>query len=51
MDDVLREWTVAVKAELGIDLEVDRGSLNWRQTDTWSACRPVPSQPSPASSP
>lgn len=27
MDDVLKEWTAAVKADLGIDLEVDRALL------------------------
>lgn len=27
MGDVLREWTAAVKADLGIDLEVDRALL------------------------
>ncbi|MFF8633552.1 DUF6457 domain-containing protein [Streptomyces pilosus] len=27
MDDVLKEWTAALKAELGIDLEVDRDLL------------------------
>ncbi|MGC0400449.1 hypothetical protein RKD27_003093 [Streptomyces sp. SAI-126] len=26
-DDVLKEWTAAVKADLGIDLEVDRALL------------------------
>ena len=27
MDDVLQKWTAAVKADLGIDLEVDRALL------------------------
>lgn len=27
MDDVLKEWTAAVQADLGIDLEVDRTLL------------------------
>ncbi|MEV4257147.1 DUF6457 domain-containing protein [Spirillospora sp. NPDC049652] len=27
MDDVLTEWTAAVQAELGIDIEVDRALL------------------------
>ncbi|KOU77224.1 hypothetical protein ADK57_02970 [Streptomyces sp. MMG1533] len=27
MDDVLKEWTAAVKADLGIDIEVDRALL------------------------
>ncbi|WP_399133269.1 DUF6457 domain-containing protein [Streptomyces sp. Li-HN-5-11] len=27
MDDVLAQWTAAVKADLGIDLEVDRSLL------------------------
>ncbi|WP_399028908.1 hypothetical protein [Streptomyces sp. 15-116A] len=27
MDDVLREWTAAVQADLGVDLEVDRALL------------------------
>lgn len=27
MDDVLQEWTAALKADLGIDLEVDRAFL------------------------
>ncbi|CAM5568103.1 hypothetical protein SAURM35S_02939 [Streptomyces aurantiogriseus] len=27
MDDVLKEWTAALKAELGIELEVDRTLL------------------------
>lgn len=27
MDDVLKEWTAAVQADLGIDLEVDRALL------------------------
>lgn len=27
MDDVLNEWTAAVKAELGIDLDVDQSLL------------------------
>lgn len=27
MDDVLQEWTAVLKAELGIDLEVDRALL------------------------
>ncbi|MDH6522149.1 hypothetical protein M2159_008528 [Streptomyces sp. SAI-090] len=27
MEDVLKEWTAAVKADLGIDLEVDRALL------------------------
>ncbi|MFE0965494.1 DUF6457 domain-containing protein [Streptomyces fungicidicus] len=27
MDDVLKEWTAAVKADLGVDLRVDRALL------------------------
>ncbi|GAA3480688.1 hypothetical protein GCM10018966_052190 [Streptomyces yanii] len=27
MDEVLKEWTAAVKADLGVDLEVDRALL------------------------